>query len=79
MREIAGNHNVTPSEVAINWLLKDNDIIPIVGTKELKHLENNIHATQWTLSEEEISQLNSVSDDLDLNLDWFDRVSLKEE
>ncbi|NHJ87043.1 MAG: aldo/keto reductase, partial [Asgard group archaeon] len=31
LREIAATHEVTPAEVAINWLLKDDDIIPIPG------------------------------------------------
>ncbi len=77
LRKIADVHDITPAEVAINWLLKDNDIIPLVGTKELKHLESNIHATQWSLTKDEIGQLNSASDSIELNLDWFDRVRPK--
>ena len=74
LKEIAANHNVTPSEVAINWLLKDTDIIPIIGSAKINHIESNIHATQWSLSSDEISRLDSVSNNLELNLDWFDRV-----
>ncbi len=69
MREIAENHNVTPAEVAINWLLKDNDIIPIPGAKKISHIESNIHASQWKLTKEEYSQLTKITDDLELN--WF--------
>jgi aryl-alcohol dehydrogenase-like predicted oxidoreductase len=79
LKEIAKIHEVTPSEVAINWLLKDSDIIPIVGTKEIRHLESNIHATEWSLSKDEITKLNLVSDNLELNLDWFDRVRPEED
>jgi aryl-alcohol dehydrogenase-like predicted oxidoreductase len=74
LREIAKKHEVTPAEIAINWLLKDPDIIPIIGSAKISHIESMIHATQWLLSEDEISQLNKVSDNLELNLEWFDRV-----
>ncbi|NHJ46246.1 MAG: aldo/keto reductase [Asgard group archaeon] len=74
LREIAKNHEVTPAEVATNWLLKDTDIIPIIGSAKISHIESSIHATQWRLSNDEISQLNAVSDNLELNFDWLDRV-----
>ena len=74
LREIAADYDVTPSEVAINWLLKESDIIPIMGSAKIDHIRSNIHATQWSLSKDEISRLNSASDNLELNLDWFDRV-----
>ncbi|NHK31171.1 MAG: aldo/keto reductase [Asgard group archaeon] len=74
LKEIAKNHEVTPAEVATNWLLKDADIIPIIGSAKISHIDSYIHATQWRLSSDEISQLNAVSDNLELNLEWFDRV-----
>ncbi|HUU78362.1 MAG TPA: aldo/keto reductase [candidate division Zixibacteria bacterium] len=67
MREIAENHDVTPAEVAINWLLKDNDIIPIPGAKKRSHVECNIHATEWKLTKDEHSRLTKITDDLELN------------
>lgn len=74
LREIAKNHEVTPAEVAINWLLKDDDIIPIPGAKKKSHIESNIHATEWRLSKDEVAQLSKVTENLELNWDWFDRV-----
>ncbi|MCK5185462.1 MAG: aldo/keto reductase, partial [Candidatus Heimdallarchaeota archaeon] len=41
LREIAVNHDVSPSEVAINWLLKDKEVIPIPGAKKRSHIESN--------------------------------------
>jgi len=74
MREIAENHNVSPAEVAINWLLKDKEVIPIPGAKKRSHIESNIHATQWSLSKDEIFRLSAITDNLELNWDWFDRI-----
>ena len=70
MREIAKKHSVTPSEVAINWLLKDKDVIPIPGAKKRSHIESNIHATEWNLAKDEISQLSAITDNLELNWNW---------
>ncbi|MBK5114790.1 MAG: aldo/keto reductase [Candidatus Heimdallarchaeota archaeon] len=78
MREIAENHDATPAEVAINWQLKDEHVIPIPGAKKRSHIESNIHATQWRLTRNEISQLNAVTDNLEINWDWFDRIRPKE-
>ncbi len=69
MRQLAKSYDVTPAEVAINWLLKDKDIIPIPGVKKKSHIESNIHATQWHLTNDEISQLTTITDTLELN--WW--------
>lgn len=69
MREIAENHDGTSAEVALNWLLKEKDIIPIPGAKKKMHIESNIHATQWKLTKDEYSQLTKITNDLELN--WF--------
>ncbi len=69
MRAIAEKHDVSPAEVTINWLLKDNDIIPIPGAKKKNHIESNIHATKWELTKRELDKLTKITDDIDLN--WF--------
>jgi len=74
LREIAKDHDVTPAEVAFNWLLNDNDIIPITGVKKISHIESSIHATQFCLSKDEISRLTTASENIELNLNWFHRV-----
>ncbi|HUT79776.1 MAG TPA: aldo/keto reductase [Candidatus Bathyarchaeia archaeon] len=71
LKQIAKNHDVSPSEVAINWLLKDDDIIPIPGAKKRSHIESNIHATEWKLTKDEISQLSAMTDNLELNWNWW--------
>jgi len=78
LREIAANHDVIPAEVAINWLLKDKEVIPIPGAKKRSQIESNIHATQWSLSKDEIFRLNAITDNLELNWEWFDRIRPEE-
>ncbi len=67
MRAIAKKYDAIPAEVAINWLLKDNDIIPIPGAKKISHIESNIHATTWELTREEYDKLTRISNELELN------------
>jgi len=78
LREIATNHDVSPSEVAINWLLKDDEVLPIPGAKKISHIESNIHATEWRMTKDEIKRLTTITDNLEINWDWFDRIRPKE-
>jgi aryl-alcohol dehydrogenase-like predicted oxidoreductase len=71
IRQIAEEHDVSPAEVAINWLLKEKDIIPIPGAKKKSQIESNIHATRWCLKKDEISRLTAITDSLELNWDSF--------
>jgi diketogulonate reductase-like aldo/keto reductase len=67
MRAIAEKYDAIPAEVALNWLLKDNDVIPIPGAKKISHVETNIHATTWELTNKEYDKLTKLSDELELN------------
>jgi pyridoxine 4-dehydrogenase len=56
---IAKKKNVTPSGIALAWMLKRSPVmLPIPGTSQLKHLEENVAATNIELSDEEFQQLN---------------------
>ncbi|MCJ8283446.1 MAG: aldo/keto reductase [Rivularia sp. ALOHA_DT_140] len=53
VKEIALQKNVTSSQLALAWLLvQGDDIIPIPGTRRRKYLEENITATNITLTTE---------------------------
>ncbi len=71
MRQIAEEHDASPAEVAINWLLREKDIIPIPGAKKKSQIETNIHATQWCLKKDEISRLTAITDNLELEGNLF--------
>ncbi|MEO0843935.1 MAG: aldo/keto reductase [Cyanobacteria bacterium J06643_5] len=62
VKEIASQKNVTPSQLALAWLLaQGDDIIPIPGTRRRKYLEENIAATDLTLTTEELQQIEAVA------------------
>lgn len=62
LKQIAGKHNATVHQVALNWLLNHSDnILLIPGTSSVEHLEENIEAISIELTEDEKSGLNSIS------------------
>jgi 1-deoxyxylulose-5-phosphate synthase len=57
-REIAREHNVTGSQVALAWLLnKPHITAPIIGASKMDHLEQAIAALEIKLSPKEIKRL----------------------
>jgi len=62
LKQIAGKHNATIHQVALNWLLNHSDnILLIPGTSSVDHLEENIQAVNIELTQEDIQQLNSIN------------------
>ncbi|MDR1245590.1 MAG: aldo/keto reductase [Clostridiales Family XIII bacterium] len=55
MGAIAAAHGKTLAQVAINWLLTNDEVrvIPIPGMKSVGQVENNIGALDWTMTTEE--------------------------
>jgi aryl-alcohol dehydrogenase-like predicted oxidoreductase len=57
---IATQKGGTPSQLALAWLLaQGHDIVPIPGTKRRKYLEENVGATEITLTADELSQIEA--------------------
>jgi len=61
VRKVAERHGVTPSQIALAWLLhKGKDIVPIPGTKQRKYLEENIAAASIVLSMTDMQELDGA-------------------
>jgi len=59
---IAGEHDATPAQVALAWLLAlSPNILLIPGTSSRKHLEENLAAADLNLTEEDLSALDAVA------------------
>ncbi|MBZ5759880.1 MULTISPECIES: aldo/keto reductase [unclassified Rhizobium] len=57
---IAKRHNAAPSQIALDWVLKRSPVmLPIPGTSKVKHLEENVAAVNFTLSEDEFKALDA--------------------
>jgi aryl-alcohol dehydrogenase-like predicted oxidoreductase len=55
---IAEKYNATPAQINLAWLLHYNDLLlPIPGTSQLKHFEENIKAANISLTKEDMKFL----------------------
>ncbi|MHC5858597.1 aldo/keto reductase [Nostoc sp.] len=62
VKAIATEKGVTSSQLALAWLLaQGEDIVPIPGTKRRTYLEENIAATEITLTEQDLNRLEAVA------------------
>ncbi len=61
VREVAGEHDATPAQIALAWLLhRGEDIVPIPGTKRRKYLEENLAALRLTLTTHQMERLDAA-------------------
>jgi pyridoxine 4-dehydrogenase len=56
---IAKAHDATPGQIALAWVLKRSPVmLPIPGTSKVAHLEENVAAVDFTLSDQEFAALD---------------------
>ena len=51
----------TPAQVALNWLRARRGMIPILGARTLRQLEDNLSCVKWSLNAKQLTQLDEVS------------------
>ncbi len=61
LEAIGRSHDRTTSQVALNWLLSKEIVIPIPGAKRPGHVESNVGATGWKMSSEELKRLEDAA------------------
>ena len=60
---IAREHDATPAQVALAWLLARSPVmLPIPGTSSVQHLEENLAATRIQLSEDEVVEIGRAAE-----------------
>jgi aryl-alcohol dehydrogenase-like predicted oxidoreductase len=60
---VADEIGKSPAQVALNWVLNRPGITaPIIGVRTMRHLEDNLGAAGWSLTDDQMARLNSVSD-----------------
>ena len=61
MRTVAGRHGATPGQIALAWVLAQGEhVIPIPGTRRLRHLEENAGAAAISLNTEDLADLRDL-------------------
>jgi aryl-alcohol dehydrogenase-like predicted oxidoreductase len=62
MRPIAETHKASVAQIALAWLLHNEAVTSvIIGAKRMDQLEDNLGSIDVSLTEEEVAQLNAVS------------------
>lgn len=78
VRGIAAEKGCTPAQVALAWLLgKDDDIVPIPGTKRIKYLEENAAAASIALSANESAVLEQALSNLPVSGERYTAEGMK--
>lgn len=61
LNEFARKRGHTVTELAIAWLLARPGVsVVLVGMRNLNHLETNVRATEWTLSDEDLAEIDEI-------------------
>ncbi|HTN43567.1 MAG TPA: aldo/keto reductase [Nitrospiria bacterium] len=62
IEEIAGRKHCRPSQLALAWLLtRGADIVPIPGTTQIPHLEENVGALAIQLTKDDLASIDEVA------------------
>ncbi|MBX6762623.1 MAG: aldo/keto reductase [Rubrobacteraceae bacterium] len=61
LERIAEKRGKTPSQVALNWLVTQRDVLAIPGAKNGEQARQNAGALGWSLSPEEVGELDQIT------------------
>ena len=56
--KICLSYKKTPSQIAINWLISQKNVVTIPGSRKLEHLKENLGSVGWQLTPEDIKMLD---------------------
>jgi pyridoxine 4-dehydrogenase len=59
--EIAARHGVSTAQIALAWLLAQDEVVPIPGTGKVAHLEENVEAARIELTGDEVAELSAAA------------------
>lgn len=72
IKGIAVEKNITPAQVAIAWLLYQKPwIVPIPGSRSLRHIEDNLAAANVSFTQEELKRIDEVLDSIHIQGDRY--------
>lgn len=57
--ELADKYNKTPSQIAINWLISQKNVVTLSKTSNVEHLHENLGALGWSLDDTDIERIRS--------------------
>ena len=61
LRGLAAELELTPAQLALAWLLRDRDVVPIPGTRTPSHLDENLAAAGVTLDDATLARIDELA------------------
>ena len=61
LKQLGDKYDKTPAQVALNWSIAQDNVIPIPGAKNAKQAQDNAGAMGWELSTEDAEQLGAIA------------------
>ncbi|WOK99535.1 hypothetical protein Cni_G08247 [Canna indica] len=61
IKEIGQNYGKTPTQVVLNWLIAQDNIVPIPGAKNAEQATEFLGALGWRLTEQEIEEMRLIA------------------
>ncbi|XP_024968329.1 uncharacterized oxidoreductase At1g06690, chloroplastic isoform X4 [Cynara cardunculus var. scolymus] len=61
IKEIGQNYDKTPTQVALNWLIAQDNVIPIPGAKNAEQAKEFGGALGWRLTSDEVNELRALA------------------
>ncbi|PIA30227.1 hypothetical protein AQUCO_05700145v1 [Aquilegia coerulea] len=61
IKEIGQNYNKTPTQVVLNWLVAQENVVPIPGAKNAEQAKEFAGALGWRLTNDEVNELRSLA------------------
>lgn len=55
--EMCSKYQKTPAQIAINWLISQNNMVTLSKMRDTKHLEENLGAIGWEMEKKDIDRL----------------------
>ncbi|AJY76857.1 aldo/keto reductase [Paenibacillus beijingensis] len=77
IRDIAREHDVTPAQISLAWLLAQPQVSSVlVGSSKISQLEDNLRTVELNLSTEQLAALNQLTRPTPLYPNWFTTMTL---
>src|SRR5688572_17070914 len=61
LRQIGGRYGKSPSQVALRWLIENENVLPIPGAKNSRQAAENVGALSFSLTAEEVQMLSQAT------------------
>ncbi|KAL5795458.1 hypothetical protein ACOSQ2_000278 [Xanthoceras sorbifolium] len=64
INKIGEGYNKTPTQVVLNWLIAQENVVPIPGAKTAKQAAEFAGAVGWRLTDEQVNELRSLASEI---------------